>query len=332
MESSRLIRATVRAGDTVIRYGGDEIVVILPLTGMEETHRVGERLLDTFRGHTFCQGIHNLRATVSIGAASETGSGQPAPQILTRADQALYRAKQLGRNMLCLSEPNSASQFIAVGNMTSDTVAVADHKRPDAISKGRILVVDNEPEICRLVRALLEQENYSVAVALDTDKALTIAKDERGQIDVALVDLRLADPDHDGLDVLKQLRLIDDTLIGVIMTGYATVDNSTAAMRLGAVDFIQKPISAIQLTPAIERAMQYRRFLRETRLYQHHLEKMLTERGAALSEALGQVKQSCQSTVDTMAAMFEAHENKAGEHCKRVALMAQTLARNAGQC
>jgi diguanylate cyclase (GGDEF)-like protein/PAS domain S-box-containing protein/putative nucleotidyltransferase with HDIG domain len=324
-EASRLIRSTVRAGDTVVRYGGDEIVVILPLTGIEETHRAGERLLDAFRRHTFCQGIHDLRTTVSIGAASGTGSGQPAPQILMRADQALYRAKQSGSNMLCLSEPDSTSQFITVGNMASGAVAVADTGKPDGAGKGRILVVDDEPEICRVVCALLEKENYSVAVALDANGARAIAEDERGQIDVALVDLRLAE--HNGLDVLKQLRLIDDTLIGIVMTGYATVDNSTAAMRIGAVDFIQKPITAVQLAPAIERAMKYRRFLKENRIYQRHIEKMLTERSVALSKALSHVTQSRHSTVAVLAALFEAHEKKTGEHCKRVAQMAQMLAR-----
>ena len=325
VEASRLIRATVRAGDTVVRYGGDEIVVILPLTGMEETHRVAERLLDTFRVQIFCQGIHNLRATISIGAATGMGSQQSAEQILMRADQALYRAKQLGRNMLCLSAPDSTAQFIAVGNMVPVPIANRNRSSDADKGKGRILVVDDDPEICRMICTLMEREHYSVVVALNADEARMTAEKEHGQIDVAFVDLRLAD--QNGLDLLKQLRLIDDTIICIMMTGFATVNNTTEAMRLGAVDFIEKPISATQLTSSVERAMQYRQFLRENRLYQRHLEQMLTEHSGALSKALGQITESYRSAVEAMAAMFEAHENKAGEHCKRVSLMAQVIAR-----
>ena len=168
-------------------------------------------------------------------------------------------------------------------------------------------------------------ENYSVVIANDAEKAQAIAENEKGQIDVALVDLRLAK--HHGLDVLRQLRLIDDIMIGIVMTGNATVDNATAALRYGAVDFIEKPISAIQLMPIIERVMQYRRRLQENRIYQRHLEEMVAERSTALSQALSQVKESYRLTVEVLQAMLEAYEKKTGEHCRRVALMAQILAR-----
>lgn len=285
VEASRLIVATVRVGDAVIRYGGDEIVVILPLTGLEEAHQVGTRVLDAFRQHIFCPGHHDLRTMVSIGVASGLGSAQPPAQILLRVDQALYCAKQLGRNTLCLSEPAGAASFILVG---APTPGGAGGREPDRASKGRILVVDDEEMVCSMVGMMLEKEHYSVAVALDAVQARSIAEKERGKIDVALVDLQLVG--HTGLDVLKQLRVIDDTLIGVVMTGFATVDNSMFAMRHGAVDFIPKPITIIPLRQAITRAMQYRRLLQEHRFYQRHLEQMVAERSLALGEALNQVK------------------------------------------
>lgn len=322
IETSHLIRATVRAGDIVCRYGGDEIAVILPLTGLDETHRVGERLLDAFRQNIFCRGIHDIHVMVSIGAASGAGRTQPASHILTRADQALYRAKQLGRNMLCISEPESTSPFTSVGNITSRVAAV-----PEATStagKGRILVVEDDQSSCRMIRALLENEHYDVAVADDADKARAIVESEPGTIDVTLINLQLTK--QNGFDVLKQLRLVDDIMIGIAMTSHASMDDTTAALRYGVVDFIEKPVSAVQLMPAIERGMQYRRLLQENRHYQRHLEEMVAQRSAALSQALSQVKQSYKSTAEALEVVLEAHEKKTGEHCKRVALMAQILA------
>lgn len=328
VETARLIRSAVRAGDVVVRYGGDEIVVILPLTDLKETRRVGERLLRTFRGHIFCRGAHDLRATVSVGVASGVGREQPAAKMLMLVDRALYRAKQRGRNLLCLAEPGAKGRRSVDEHAASKGAMVAAAAKNEGSARGRVLIVDDDETIGSALSAFLKGERYSVAVAPDPDKAYAIADGERGQVDVVLVDLLLAN--HNGLQVLKQLRLMDDTLVGIVMTGHATVDNTAEAMRAGAVDFIQKPVLGSQLALIIERAMQYRRFLQENRNYQRHLEEMVAERSTALSRALGEVERLRRSVVETLAAAFEAHDRDAGEHSRRVVAMVQILAREMG--
>ena len=98
LEAAGLIATAIRASDIACRYGGDEIVVILPLTDSEETRCVAERLRNSFQQHVFCREVHDLRTTVSIGAASVLGGELSEQRILMLADRALYRAKQSGRD------------------------------------------------------------------------------------------------------------------------------------------------------------------------------------------------------------------------------------------
>ncbi len=93
-EAGAVIKAGLRAYDIVIRYGGDEFVMVLPDTGAWEGHAVAERIRETVAAKTFA-GV--VRVTISIGVA-DLGKGMDADRLLNAADTALYRAKKAGRN------------------------------------------------------------------------------------------------------------------------------------------------------------------------------------------------------------------------------------------
>jgi diguanylate cyclase (GGDEF)-like protein/PAS domain S-box-containing protein/putative nucleotidyltransferase with HDIG domain len=107
VEAAQLVSKETRAMDVTCRYGGDELLVLLPLTGLEEALRAAARLREVFAGHVFCQGAQNLRATLSIGVACSSGGDVSAARLLAQADQALYRAKQDGRNCVRSWEPEA---------------------------------------------------------------------------------------------------------------------------------------------------------------------------------------------------------------------------------
>jgi len=95
-----------RAGDTVVRYGGEEFAVLMPGTTLEGARAVGEKLRDAVEGlkidHNFSDVSDHV--TISIGAASLVPDAMTAPvRLVEQADQALYRAKREGRNRLCLA-------------------------------------------------------------------------------------------------------------------------------------------------------------------------------------------------------------------------------------
>ena len=325
IECARTIQASVREADIVCRYyGGDEMVVILPGSTAEETRRVAERMLEQVRTRIICPGTHDLRASVSIGVCSMTARpGQTAERFFLQADRALYRAKQTGRNRACFAED-------LAGGPPEAAPAPPPPDRPVGVAEGRgtVLVVDDDHQLCTLFQRLLTREKFAVLVAETGAAALAAVQKERGLIDVALVDLHLGG--ESGFELLKQLRLIDESMIGVIITGQATLDSAVTSLRYGAYDFVQKPVAAPQLTAVLERATKYRRLVLENKRYQVHLEDMVREKSAALTRALEQVRTSYQFTLEAMASMLDIRERKTGEHSKRVALLAGILAREMG--
>jgi DNA-binding NtrC family response regulator len=104
-------------------------------------------------------------------------------------------------------------------------------------SAGSVLIVDDEAEIRESLRTLLELEGYEVEVASTGDEGL-VRIGER-TFDLVLLDVAL--PDHNGLDLLVDLRGMDLSMSVVMITAYGTVENAVRAMQSGAANFIQKP-------------------------------------------------------------------------------------------
>ena len=321
-ECAALAQASVRESDVVCRYyGGDELVVILPWADEAETRRVANRMIEAFRGAVLCKDTYELRATISVGGSTVlAGPGHSAETFLIQADRALYRAKQTGRNKLCFADEVPPLPPAADG-VAPAPAGFADPKRT-------VLVVDDDEALCRLFARMISRAGFSVLTAQTAAAALAIAEQEQGMIDVALVDLHIG-PDN-GLDLLKKLRALDESSIGIVITGQATLEDAVTSLQQGAYDFVQKPVAPPQLSATLERAAKYRRLVLENKRYQAHLEDMVREKNAALSRALDQVTDSYQFTLEAMADMLDTREKRTGAHSKRVARMAVVLARKMG--
>jgi diguanylate cyclase (GGDEF)-like protein len=92
------IRDAVRASDTVARYGGDEFLVLLPQTGPSGALEVAERIRRAIEDARIDIGGHVARTTVSIGVVTYPSDGGDLGTIMEKADRALYKAKQAGKN------------------------------------------------------------------------------------------------------------------------------------------------------------------------------------------------------------------------------------------
>jgi DNA-binding NtrC family response regulator len=108
-----------------------------------------------------------------------------------------------------------------------------------------ILVVDDERNIRNNLRMVLEAEGYKVDTASNGDDALLRVRE--GRYDIVFVDIQM--PKMDGLELLRYLRGLKPKMPVVMLTAYGTVIRAVEAMKLGAVDFIEKPFDpkAIQL-------------------------------------------------------------------------------------
>jgi DNA-binding NtrC family response regulator len=104
-------------------------------------------------------------------------------------------------------------------------------------TQSRILVADDERNIRKTLSLVLEGAGYEVDIAADGDEALNLCRERHP--DIAFVDLRM--PKMQGLEVLSHIRAISPKTAVVIITAYGTASNAVEAMKLGAVDFIQKP-------------------------------------------------------------------------------------------
>jgi diguanylate cyclase (GGDEF)-like protein len=94
-----VLKDTLRAVDSVGRYGGEEFIAVLPHTGRAECLKAGERVRRAVEAHAFRAGDREVRITVSVGTASYPSEDADSPDALVRvADRALYRAKEAGRN------------------------------------------------------------------------------------------------------------------------------------------------------------------------------------------------------------------------------------------
>jgi DNA-binding NtrC family response regulator len=125
---------------------------------------------------------------------------------------------------------------------------------------GYILVVDDEPDIRRIVQEILEDEHYRVHVAENAQQARSAYQAQRP--DLVLLDIWM--PDTDGITLLKewsQSGTLDAPV--VMMSGHGTVETAVEATRLGAYDFIEKPLSMGKLLVTVERALESEKLKRE---------------------------------------------------------------------
>ena len=102
-----------------------------------------------------------------------------------------------------------------------------------------ILVVDDEESICMSLKAILSDEGYQVLVAGSGEEAVKIVEEEMPQL--VLLDVWL--PGMDGLETLKACKKINPQALVIIMSGHGTIETAVKATKLGAFDFIEKPLS-----------------------------------------------------------------------------------------
>jgi two-component system nitrogen regulation response regulator NtrX len=124
-----------------------------------------------------------------------------------------------------------------------------------------VLVVDDEADIRELVAGVLEDEGYAVRSAADSSAALDAIDDRRPSL--VLLDVWLQGSKMDGLQLLEQIKRRDPNLPVLMISGHGNLDTAVAAIREGAVDFIEKPFKADRLLHLVGRATETDRLRRE---------------------------------------------------------------------
>ena len=124
-----------------------------------------------------------------------------------------------------------------------------------------VLVVDDEADIRELVSGVLEDEGYTVRTAADSTATLDAVEERRPSM--VLLDVWLQGSRLDGLQLLQEIKRRDPTLPVLMISGHGNLDTAVAAVREGAVDFIEKPFEAERLIYLVGRATETDRLRRE---------------------------------------------------------------------
>jgi DNA-binding NtrC family response regulator len=128
--------------------------------------------------------------------------------------------------------------------------------------KARIVVIDDEVNAAAALETLLREDGYEVAQAHEARSGLALV--EKTDPNIVLTDLRM--PGMDGLELLAKVKELRPEAMVILMTAFGTVKTAVRAMKLGAEDYLAKPIDVEELEVILQRALDKRRLLEETRM------------------------------------------------------------------
>ncbi|MFW6323879.1 MAG: response regulator [Desulfovibrionales bacterium] len=145
-----------------------------------------------------------------------------------------------------------------------------------------ILVIDDDPLICRIMAEYLNHRGYSALMAENGKIGMDIFQQENP--DLVLVDLLM--PVMGGMEVLKSLRSLSPEIPVIVVSGIGGMEDAIAALRLGAWDFLTKPIQDMNLlSHTVDKALERADLLKESRLHQEYLEQEVRRRTLELEHA-----------------------------------------------
>src|ERR687889_744620 len=185
------------------------------------------------------------------------------------------------------------------------------------MSKSRILVIDDEAEIRRSVRMILEYEGYEVLEASSGPEGVAIA--ERESPDLVFLDIKM--PGMDGLEALQRMRSANESLPVVIISGHGTVSTAVEATKAGAFDFIEKPLASERVLVTIRNALDQTRLRDENRTLKRAVE--VRHQMVGESPALRQIWDAIKRAAPTNATVLLLGESGSGKE-----LVARSIHRN----
>jgi two-component system nitrogen regulation response regulator NtrX len=188
--------------------------------------------------------------------------------------------------------------------------------------KPRILVIDDDAEIRKSFKMTLEYAGYEVVLAATGEEGVKLVENDAP--DLVFCDIKM--PGMDGLEVLQKLRHLVEVTPIVIITGNADIQNAVEATRLGAFDFIEKPVSSERILVSVRNAVDTRRLKTENKSYRRDAEKKYQIIGD--SPTLAAVRNAIQKAAPTNATVLIWGESGVGKELVARAIHRESLRRD----
>jgi len=206
---------------------------------------------------------------------------------------------------------------LIAGQQTSDSAA--EHER--------VLVVDDDPIILRVVKAMLEVSGFEAETAPDAKAALRYLQDDPGCC-LVLADVMMSG--SDGLSLLDSIHADYPAVSVVMLTGVDDIRIATSAFRRGAVDYLLKPFDRKQLIEVVTQALRRRKLQRQNTEYHQNLEEIVAARTGRLRSAMRDLERSYDITLEAMGDALDLRDSETEGHSRRVTAYTVALARAVG--
>ena len=224
------LRHMLRDSDQIARYGGEEFAFILPMTEASDAMKAAERLRKGIELMKLSYHERPIALTMSFGvAALDSDCEKDAEGLIKKADEAMYAAKNSGRNKCCC------------------------YKNPDALQavppSKTVMVIDDEEFVLMTVTSMLERLGYGVVAAPSGQQAVALLEKQRTKIDMVIMDMVM--PDIEAEQLFGIIRRHQSEAKVVLSSGYHPTHFKNASWRQHSDGFLQKPYRLEELSTIV---------------------------------------------------------------------------------
>ncbi|MCA1055397.1 diguanylate cyclase [Rossellomorea aquimaris] len=227
---AKFLKEKARVQDLLVRYGGEEFVIIFQNTNVQDAHSFLDAWREEFSERVFKENTP-FSCTFSAGLTEITDPAKPLEEWLSKADQALYEAKEKGRNKV---------------EIDSDSTDIQHNKVI------KVAIVDDDPIIRTVMRDIVSklptEQNIQYEIKSFKDGALFMESDwHRDSLCLVILDGVM--PKMDGLEVLERLRRQKDSdqYKVLMLTSRSSEKDISRSLQLGADDYMTKPFKLLEL-------------------------------------------------------------------------------------
>ena len=289
--AARVIRGCIRKTDTLIRYGGDEFLLILPGMPAEKLSEKLEQIRSSVH-EAQVPGYAHLRPSVSIGGVMQT-LADPIEMAVRQADQLMYQAKNR-KNAVVVAGPRAGSLS----------------PLPPQEQKQQILIVDDSA-LNRAILSEILRQDYRIQEAANGGEALE--KLDRCSGDIALVLLDLIMPGMDGFAVLDSMtrnHTIEDVPV-IVISSEDSEESIRQAYEMGASDYVNRPFDS---------KVVYRRVYNTIKLYAKQRRLV-----SLVSDQIRKQEKNTSMLVGVLSQIVEFRNGESGLHVQNIRLFTELL-------